>query len=671
MAKKSANATTAAQKLKKGAKKLLGTAKKSGKLAAALPFAALMVEEVRAAQIETMPSFDLAGLDPFAQPEQPQELVLEEVAPEGLTKAADEEVQGLLVELGDESRTGDLLLAQAETVNERAAGYIASDAGSSAAASSATAAGTAEAAAAGFELSGLPAVAATAGPAGVLVAAAATVAVAANNNNGGAAPEARNDVDNGDGTHLSTSLSDLQSGGVDAVNATGDVLHLNVGNVSSLSPTTAFPLFGDANKDGILSADENAALDVYLDVTSAQQLADLNQVLGVSGLRNLAAAGVDHVQINVANDTALKAMLADSQFGTRMETLNANGMTGNVVNLAANQSATLSLQDVDAMIAHGMHFAADDQVTLHATSAEATHLTSSLKDLQAMGVDAVTTGAGVDNVHINLGGSDAAGTATNAAVVFNSAGLPTFASEDNVTLDVANVGQLHSIAASGAALHAANIDHVQLNLNDQAAFAASFSSNSIFQVADTVALKNAQVDECFLLNSDHLCLEKDSLCLGSWSYEQAIQHRDVFNDGYISVRNLYHQLSSLHKVTGMMNEFDPDYVVFLRPDLLYHDPMLEVVKSFIEDRKYNILTPSWHRWSGENDRLAIADRIGAKVYGERVKYAGQFIEKFKYIHSEQLLKFVIDQSRVSHGHFDTRASRVRLGGVVKPEDFSL
>lgn len=504
MAKKSANATTAAQKLKNGAKKLLGTAKKSGKLAAALPFAALMVEEVRAAQIETMPSFDLAGLDPFTQPEQPQELVMEEVAPEGLAKAADEEVQGLLAELVGESRSGDLLLAQAETVNERAAGYIASDAGSSAAASSATAtaAGTAEAAAAGFELSGLPAVAAAAGPAGVLVAAAATVAVAANNNNGVAAPEARNDVDNGDGTHLSTSLSDLQSGGVDAVNATGDVLHLNVGNVSSLSPTTAFPLFGDANKDGILSADENAALDVYLDVASAQQLADLNQVLGVSGLKSLAAAGVDHIQINVANDTALKAMLADSQFGTRMETLNANGMTGNVVNLAANQSATLSLQDVDAMLANGMHFAADDQVTLHATSAEATHLTSSLKDLQAMGVDAVTTAAGVDNVHINLGGFDAAGTATNAAVVFNPAGLPTFASEDNVTLDVANVGQLHSIAASGAALHAANIDHVQLNLNDQAAFAASFSSNSIFQVADTLALKNAQVDTLINVGTD-------------------------------------------------------------------------------------------------------------------------------------------------------------------------
>jgi hypothetical protein len=438
MAKKSANATTAAQKLKKGAKKLLGTAKKSGKLAAALPLAALVVEEARAAQIETLPNFDLAGLDPFAQPEQPQELVLEEVMPEELAKAADEEVQELLAELDGESRSDDLLLAQAET-NDRAAGYIASDAGGAGA--SASTASTAEAAAEGFELSGLPAAAVAGGPAGVF-AAVATTAVVSVNNGGGTTPEARNDVDVSGSTTLSTSLETLQADGVDAVNATEGKLHLNVGDASKLLPTTAFPLFGDGDKDGVLTKAEDDALDVVLDVTDQDQL---DQLLGFAGLNNLAAAGIDHLHL------ADGVSLIDAQ--------------------------------AKAMSAAGLAFVNRDNVTLLASGenpstvgAQGTKLGHEVSSLAAMGVDKIDMqGQGTGSVFI---------TEAQAADL-KEAGI-TFADDDAVTV-VAQGTQLSGSLATINAWSELGVDRI-----DMANSAASFGEMHLSQ-AEFTALNAANI----------------------------------------------------------------------------------------------------------------------------------------------------------------------------------
>jgi hypothetical protein len=180
------------------------------------------------------------------------------------------------------------------------------------------------------------------------------------------------------------------------------------------------------------------------------------------------------------------------------------------------------------------------------------------------------------------------------------------------------------------------------------------------------------VDECFLLNSDYLFLEKEGLCLNDRGYQQALLYPDLFNDNYISVKNLFHQLSSLKSVTNMMNNYNPDFIIFLRPDLLYHNDISNVFEKFSLERKYNILTPSWHRWGGGlNDRFAITDSIGSRVYGERINFVEDFIASHGAIHSESLLNYVVKKSRLMHSFFDLKASRVRLGGVIKDEDFTL
>ena len=69
-------------------------------------------------------------------------------------------------------------------------------------------------------------------------------------------------------------------------------------------------------------------------------------------------------------------------------------------------SVTLTTDQATALINSGIHFAADDFVTVQVnTDAEGTQFSSSLKDLQKLGVDVISVAAGVDQVTLNADGA--------------------------------------------------------------------------------------------------------------------------------------------------------------------------------------------------------------------------------------------------------------------------
>ena len=146
--------------------------------------------------------------------------------------------------------------------------------------------------------------------------------------------------------------------------------------------------------------------------------------------------------------TALKAdvsALRNADVG--IDTLDVGG---------AGVNATVSINEsqAEALISAGLHFAADDTITLNIGSGDGTHLANSLKDLSKLGVDAVT-GADGQVVHVDLGGVGAL-----------KAGVPGFgfASGLDVTLDVANLNELNAVAGLAGGLKADGIDSVQMNL---------------------------------------------------------------------------------------------------------------------------------------------------------------------------------------------------------------
>jgi hypothetical protein len=169
--------------------------------------------------------------------------------------------------------------------------------------------------------------------------------------------------------------------------------------------------------------------------------------------------GIDNVQINLADQDALTNLLSIDSAKFDQQLASLDGISLTTIDMAAGASVSLSDADASALLADGLSFAADDSISLQA-EAGSTHLSTSLKDLQKLGVDAVAVaGAAVaDVLHVNLGGGE----------VLTTANVPSFDTDLNVTLGVSNAAELAQIASlGGAALAGMGIDNVELSLAGQ------------------------------------------------------------------------------------------------------------------------------------------------------------------------------------------------------------
>ena len=281
------------------------------------------------------------------------------------------------------------------------------------------------------------------------------------------------------GTHLSTSLKSLQKLGVDNVLLSGaaatDGLTIALGDGAALS-ATGLPLFGDSNGDGVLSQSELDAGHVTLTVATADQLGEAAAL--ASGLH---AAGIDAVRMDLVNgldgnanyNAELSALLGDSTLNADLTALHNAGLVANQIDLGGvGEIGHVTLSDAQAqvLIGEGLEFAAADHIALDIGSAAGTHLSTSLKDLQKLGVDNVLLADGAGHsLTVDLG--------TGAAL--SASGLPLFgdtdgngllsANEDkalDVTLSVASHSDLQGLKDVAGALNAAGIDHIAVGQSE-------------------------------------------------------------------------------------------------------------------------------------------------------------------------------------------------------------
>lgn len=147
---------------------------------------------------------------------------------------------------------------------------------------------------------------------------------------------------------------------------------------------------------------------------------------------------------------------------------------------------------------------------------------------------------------------------------------------------------------------------------------------------------------------------------------------DFWQDDFRSLANLYSQLVSLQRVTEMALAADPECVVFARPDLLYHDSLLPVLTEARKLGQDMIFLPHWQPHGGYNDRFAVCyGRAAIRTYGARLEEALPFCRQSGGpLHAEKLLRFAIEGARMPVRRMRVRASRVRLTGEVRREDFS-
>ncbi|KJJ64746.1 hypothetical protein RT21_04095 [Pseudomonas sp. 10B238] len=160
-------------------------------------------------------------------------------------------------------------------------------------------------------------------------------------------------------------------------------------------------------------------------------------------------------------------------------------------------------------------------------------------------------------------------------------------------------------------------------------------------------------------------------CLERWDFDEIRRHGDVWGDDCRSLTNLIHQLNSLHAVTELVDGFDPDVVLFVRPDLLYHDALPGFALSACASNRRAVYIPHWQWWNGLNDRFAVCGRDVYGAYGRRAELMIPFCLKTQRgLHAERLLRFSMGQTGSSVRTLDMRASRVRLNGELVDETFS-
>jgi hypothetical protein len=181
-------------------------------------------------------------------------------------------------------------------------------------------------------------------------------------------------------------------------------------------------------------------------------------------------------------------------------------------------------------------------------------------------------------------------------------------------------------------------------------------------------------EEYKLLKPDWVNLEEPNVCLAAHGFEALKAYGDRWDDGFNSLRNLVHQLHSLNEVTKAASEWAPDIVLFVRPDLFYHSSLGQHIATALKCESASVILPAWQNWDhGYNDRFAICRLPSAiEAYGTRVKSMHDFCRRGQEpLHSERLLRFVLDEAELIPCWMPTRASRMRIGGRLQKERFEV
>jgi hypothetical protein len=181
------------------------------------------------------------------------------------------------------------------------------------------------------------------------------------------------------------------------------------------------------------------------------------------------------------------------------------------------------------------------------------------------------------------------------------------------------------------------------------------------------------LNDVFLLNADFYALVCQDDTTISAALRAAQQQVDPFENGWSSIRNLLHQLSSLYRAWRICNDVLAggfDYYLFVRPDQIYLDelPLEDLVSAFRGEG--NIALPAWQCWGGFNDRIALADATAARYYAERLLRVQEYCSKLP-LHSERLLAYALDKGACKVSRLPMRARRVRANGMVVPESFAI
>ena len=130
-----------------------------------------------------------------------------------------------------------------------------------------------------------------------------------------------------------------------------------------------------------------------------------------------------------------------------------------------------------------------------------------------------------------------------------------------------------------------------------------------------------------------------------------------------TMKNLIRQYYSLKSVFEMVKNENKEYdgYLFLRPDMLYLDPIIINQSMNLPIDKYNFYSAPWDIYGGVNDRFCLTSRYGAEIYASRLDE----VYDEDNIHSETFLKKHLLKYNMKLFPLKLHAYRVRANGTIK------
>ena len=185
-----------------------------------------------------------------------------------------------------------------------------------------------------------------------------------------------------------------------------------------------------------------------------------------------------------------------------------------------------------------------------------------------------------------------------------------------------------------------------------------------------------------MFNSTNLSITDQREFLRTPIVNKIKQYGDHWKNNFKSLENLLCQLNSLQIVTRMWETKHYSCVIYLRPDLYYHEPIcIEHITGIIQITTTNMICiPKWHWYtiptqppynqSGVNDRFAYGTDTAMKIYGNRFNHILAYCEMYNCpLHSEYFLTKIIQVYSIRVEVCDQRASRLRNDHMIQEDGF--
>ena len=131
-------------------------------------------------------------------------------------------------------------------------------------------------------------------------------------------------------------------------------------------------------------------------------------------------------------------------------------------------------------------------------------------------------------------------------------------------------------------------------------------------------------------------------------FDAAAACGDPWDDGFVSLRNHLRYLYVLQVATRQALNLAPRcrWFFFVRPDLLFSEPLdlAGLIASYPDPHPEVVISASWQRWGGTNDRFALVTRGAAETYGLRYEQIDTFLRQgVGPLHAESFLQWCLDQ----------------------------